>query len=459
MRYHFGYQTIMLAIFLSAASLLSTCSPQQTVESVEEHAATKIALDWNKLLLELEWHTPGYRPPVSARMFAYAEMAAYEAALPGMNGYVSLENTCPGFENIHFETTDYHLPSALNAAYAYIARAFFPTAPIEWQEKIKQLEAGNRQLNESNATALAIQYSINFGNKTAAAVWRYAMQDSMGHDGFMYNYDRHYKPRTTRGCWVSSEEHPMPPLLPYWGLVRPFVVNTQEKAVKPPIPFGETAPSAFYSQAMEVFSTVNSLSSEERWIAEFWSDDLPGLTITPIGRWISITNQCMEHSSISFPVVMETYLKTAMALCDAAIVCWDAKYKYQLERPETFIRRNIKPDWRPLHNNPSFPSYPSGHAMFGAAAAEILAAAFGADYSITDRTHQGRQEFMGKPRSFKSFDDMANENAYSRLLIGVHYRMDCEEGLRLGKIVGQKVNALSLHKGQAEAIRLNNATN
>jgi hypothetical protein len=40
---------------------------------------------------------------------------------------------------------------------------------------------------------------------------------------------------------------------------------------------------------------------------------------------------------------------------------------------------------------------------------------------------------------------MADENAYSRMLIGVHFRNDCEEGLRLGKLVGKKVVDLKLH--------------
>ena len=150
---------------------------------------------------------------------------------------------------------------------------------------------------------------------------------------------------------------------------------------------------------------------------------------------------------------MEAYLKTSMALCDAAIICWDIKYKYQVERPETFIRRNIQPGWSPFHSNPPFPSYPSGHAIFGAAAAEVLRASFGDNFSLTDRTHAGRIEFAGKPRKFQSFEEMANENAFSRVLLGVHYRMDCEEGLRLGKIVGKRVSEVSLHNEEVAALK------
>ena len=93
-----------------------------------------------------------------------------------------------------------------------------------------------------------------------------------------------------------------------------------------------------------------------------------------------------------------------------------------------------------MNSNPSFPAYPSGHSTFGAAAAEALSYIYGYDYAMTDLSHNGRTEFLGMPRSFSTFYEMAEENAYSRLPLGVHFRMDAEEGVRLGYQVGRKVN-------------------
>ena len=75
-----------LTLALIVASILATCSEKPGNESSAYLAAKQVAFDWNRLLLELERHTPGYRPPVSARMFAYVEMTGYEAALPAMLG-------------------------------------------------------------------------------------------------------------------------------------------------------------------------------------------------------------------------------------------------------------------------------------------------------------------------------------------------------------------------------------
>jgi hypothetical protein len=59
-------------------------------------------------------------------------------------------------------------------------------------------------------------------------------------------------------------------------------------------------------------------------------------------------------------------------------------------------------------------------------------------YGMTDYCHQGRAEFNGTPRTFGSFFEMAQENAWSRVPLGVHWRMDCEEGVRFGTEIAQK---------------------
>ena len=84
----------------------------------------------------------------------------------------------------------------------------------------------------------------------------------------------------------------------------------------------------------------------------------------------------------------------------------------------------------------------------GGAAAEVLTDIFGNYFPMTDRCHESREDFEGgKPRQFNSFYEMANENAISRVPLGVHFRMDCEQGVNLGIRVGRKVNQFSWKKG------------
>lgn len=421
------------------------CHPDPSAEPADQKAATRIAIAWNQLALDLERHTPGYRAPLGARAFAYVEMAAYESALPVLEGYVSLKKICPGYVPPPAPAGEHHhLPAALNAAYARILSRFFAAAPAAWQQRISRLEVD--QYNTWGAEES--QADIQYGRAVADAVWAFAQTDSMGVAGVAQPFDPHFPMKNEPGCW-QPDSGTSGPLLPRWGAARLFALKSGEITAHPTVPIGADAGLALHTEAMEVFTTAHELDKEAVWIAEFWSDDLPGLTLSPAGRWISIANQALAQAQPVFPKVMETYLKTAWALCNAGIVCWEAKYRYQLLRPDQYIRQHIQHNWAPLHAAPPFPSFPSGHATFGAAAAEVLTAQLGEHFRLTDRTHEGRAEFASMPRSFRSFEQMAEENAFSRVLMGVHYRMDCEEGLRLGKAIGQKISRLHLHWHEA----------
>lgn len=72
----------------------------------------------------------------------------------------------------------------------------------------------------------------------------------------------------------------------------------------------------------------------------------------------------------------------------------------------------------------------------------MLTAEFGHHFVLSDKCHEGRTEFKGTPRTFNSFYEMAQENAYSRIPLGVHFRMDAEAATDLGYKVGRRVNDL-----------------
>jgi hypothetical protein len=100
-----------------------------------------------------------------------------------------------------------------------------------------------------------------------------------------------------------------------------------------------------------------------------------------------------------------------MAMMDAAIACWDAKYAYFNPRPS-----QIDPRIKTLTGLPNFPSYISGHSTFSSAAATILG------HIIPSRQ--------------AAYDAMADEAKMSRLYGAIHYRSDIEVGEQVGKSVG-----------------------
>lgn len=420
----------------------------------------EVAHEWNLLFLKVERYTPGYRPPVSARAAAYIGLSAYEAVVNGMSDeYNSFNGHYLGLNVPKTENgQEYNWALCANAAYAKAFSLFFPTAPAAQQFEIISLEQRLQQVNQVQVSQDVINRSIEYGRAVAQAVYDWSATDANGHEAYLRNTSPDYVPPVGLGKWQPTFPDYLPGLLPYWGNTRTFAANSDD-SVLPPLPYSEDPNSQIYVQAKETQVLINNIKGgknfEDKWIAEFWSDDCPVLTFTPAGRWIAVTNQLVHEENLTLDEAIYAYAKVGMAICDAGIRCWGEKYKYNTERPIDYIRRVFgDSDWNTImcpdgsgrYYTPNFPGYPSGHATFGAAAAEVLTDLFGYHHPMTDKCHLGRVEFSSTPRSFQNFYAMAQENAYSRIPIGVHFRMDSEAGNSLGYKIGRKINALPWKK-------------
>lgn len=444
--------------FTSALLFLVSCQQDDDIPIIVESPGTaqyshKIPLTWNQLFLEFERYSPGYRPPVSARNHAYINFMAYEAVVHGSRGrYNSLAHF---FDNLTIENpepnVEYNWEIVLNAAYARGFELFFPVAPSQQQFQLLDISHALRSELQSRSEPEVYQRSTEYGRKVAETIYDWSQEDHWGHEAYLRNSDPKYIPPFGQELWKPTYPDFLPALLPHWGKVRTFAALSTDKS--PPPPQFSTHPSSrLYSEAMETRNLVNSIKAGERtedyWIAEFWSDDCPILTSTPAGRWVSISNQLVGIERLNMMETVALYAKVGMALSDAGVRCWGEKYEYNCLRPIDYIREYMEdPTWNTVmcpdgsggYYTPNFPSYPSGHATFGAAASVVLSDVFGDEYNFTDRTHEGRTEFRGAPRTFQSFEEMAAENAYSRVPLGVHIQADSDAGLNLGQIVGQRV--------------------
>ncbi len=436
-----------LFIVLLVGGLVYTAGCLYTTR-VEPSEAVQIALEWNQLMLDAEVYTEGYRGPVAARAYGYVGLAAYEAALPGLpRDFQSMSHMYPLLKLPQAPAhEEYQLSIALNAAYSSILSYFFLSTPATIKTKQEKLRKKWDDVLMKEVDSTTVRNSIHFGEAVSRAIYEWSATDSVGNRANLHNYDKNYKAPVGEGKWVTSVYFPMPPLLPKWGNVRPFVINTEDFIAKPLPPYSVQPNELYHAQAVEVLSLSKPLSAENQWIAEFWNDDRPGLTFSPAGHWLAITNQVISKERPSIEKTLETYLKIGFALSDVMVATWKAKYLYNLERPETFIQKNLAKEWRPYSPSPPFPTYPSGHSMMGAAASVILTHFYGDQYEMTDHSHKGLRDFVTEPRKFKSFDEMAKENALSRIFLGVHFRMDCEEGLRLGDLIGKEMVNLELEK-------------
>ncbi|MBK9270033.1 MAG: vanadium-dependent haloperoxidase [Saprospiraceae bacterium] len=452
-------------LIISGFVLLVSCrkdnvtDPNTTQLPTNEFSA-EVPLTWYQLMLEIDRFSPGYRPPAAARMMAYVGMAAYESVLPGMPEYKSLRTVYPNLNlPVIDQSASYYWPACANAAFSTSFKLFYPHIKSSDYIKIDQLEAKfeNQFLLEQAEDVL--KRSKTFGKLVAEEVYRYSATDLAGHEAYKNPRPSSYVPPAVgpngEKLWQPTFPDFTRALFPYWGQVRPFALSQSELIAKPPIPYSEDPNSRFFQQATETKLLAQNASFEDRWIAEFWSDDIFELTFEPAARQVAIANQMVIADKISLDKAVELYAKLGMAMADASIAVWNSKYIYNVIRPIDYIRRLMDPSWTTILNapyanikslTPEFPAYPSGHACFAGSAASILTDIFGNNRSFTDNCHVHRFEFIGAPRYYSSFHEAAAENGYSRLPLGVHFRMDSDEGLRIGYYAGKKVLELPWRK-------------
>lgn len=450
---------VVFLLALSGVLLFASCADDEVGSPAEKNLAKfqdgSVSLKWMQLYTEIDRYAINFRPAPVSRTLAYINIAAYQAAIAGMPDYQSVQGMLYG---LHLpppgKAGDYHWPTVVNTVYASLFKKFIPSnilvneQQLDLQFKILTLEQQFNDEFEAKLDGVVFDRSVEYGKEVANAVFDWSKTDKFGHEAYLNPRPLGYTPPQGPGLWQASAPDYRRALFPFWGRVRTFALQIDDKISKQPLAFSESAGSPLYAQAIEVKNTVQHLDFTKKWIAQFWSDDEPGLRMSNASHWVSIANQAIEKEQASLELALFTYAKLSIALSDATVACWNSKYTYNTEYPVSYIRRVIDPNWNTyyLSSMPDFPAYPSDHATIGAAAAEVLSSVFGYSYSMVDRTHEGRTDFFGKPRTFSSFYEMAQENAYSRILLGVSYRMGAEEGLRHGIQIGRKVNQMPFFK-------------
>lgn len=468
----------LLLLFVLGAVFFQSCREYQVEQppALVKSFDNKVFLEWNDVFLQLDRYAVGYRPGPVPHALGYLGFAAYEAVVPGMPSHNSMANLYPGLSIPKFdESEEYYWPAVINESYAYLMRRFFFHMENEYPQEFAKIEQTRLRLNDEYASKTSteiLERSKARGVEVARVIYEWERTDEAAHNAFL-NPQPPYNAPVGPGYWAPTIPDFTQALFPFWGQVRTFALREEEQLARPPIPYSENPQSLFFSQAFEVYSTVKNIkeggpgSFEQRWLAEFWSDDILGLTFSPPARLIAVANQVVADERMDLEEAAELYAKMGMALNDISVAIWQSKYVYNLERPVSYIRRVFPQyypdaaDWTTILNNPvsghqgvtpAFPAYPSGHSGFGGAGGKILSAFFEFNskhpgtYTFTDKCHIYRSEFNGTPRTLSSFKDLAYEDAYSRIPLGVHFRMDCDEGVRLGELAAQRVLELPWKK-------------
>jgi hypothetical protein len=442
--------------------LMAACSgPSEPIEITAEelHASTD-------KLTEVMVHDI-FSPPVASRVYTYPSIAAYEIMALHSESYHSLEGQVSGLTGI--PKPDKDAPVNYRLA-ALIAHMDMGRRLIFSEEKVTTFRDSLYGVWEKR-NPKEFEAAKAYGLEVAEFITAWMKQD---------NYDQ---TRTMSKFTVDTDDpsrwQPTPPsymegIEPHWNKIRPFVIDSaaQFKPIPPP-PFDMEKGSAFYKEVKEVYDISNEItakgdSSEEVAIAQFW-DCNPYVSVTrghlmfatkkisPGAHWMGITKIACRDTGSDFDKTTFAYTKTAIAMADAFISCWDEKYRSNLIRPETLINEYIDDSWKPVLQTPPFPEYTSGHSVVSGAASIALTDIFGPDFAFDDDT----EIKYGLPvRSFTSFRTAADEAAISRMYGGIHYRRAVEVGVKQGRDLGNfVVNHLQMQADKTPVASLTNSEN
>jgi PAP2 superfamily len=161
----------------------------------------------------------------------------------------------------------------------------------------------------------------------------------------------------------------------------------------------------FNASLQEIKQIANNRTAEELQIAEYWNNDPPGLW-NQIACNLTQSYHLNELRSARALALMNT------ASMDAGICCWKAKYTYWYPRPI-----QADPKIKTAFTTPNFPSYTSGHSDFSAAAGGVLSYIF--------------------PKESSDLQAKVQQASVSRLYAGIHYRFDCDRGVKVGSEVAR----------------------
>jgi len=381
--------------------------------SIGTPADADVVTDWNNAALDAI-RAERTAPPIASRSLAILHVSIYDA----VNGIART-----------------HEPYLVQSAVAASASRKAAASAAAHEALVNLFPASGSSFDALHAAILA--GIPNGPQKTAGITWGefvanqiLAARANDGHDAIVPPPGG-----SGPGMWVPTPPAFLPYLLPQWGFVVPFGMSSSSQ-FRPPGPpsLDSQQYAADYEEVKELGALVGSTRTEEQTeIALFWADGAG--TETPPGHWNSIAQIIGAAQGNTLEENARLFALLNIAMADAAICSWDAKYTFHFWRPVTAIAfAEPELNWMSFIVTPPFPDYTSGHSTFSAAAATVLPLFYGTE----DLPFTVGSDFLPDVyRSFPTCFDAAEEAAVSRIYGGIHFRSASEDGLQAGTSIGE----------------------
>lgn len=385
---------------------------------------SEIILDWNAIMQT----TVSSQPPFpQARFAAITQLAVFEAVNAITRDYKPYLGTITAAPEASPEA------AAVAAAHAVLRNYFPASAP-----SLDAAKASSLATIPNNPAKLA---GIAVGEAAAAAMIAARSNDGSAPASF-------FLPTSSN----PGEWQPTPGCTPaggaffHWQNLTPFAIRSAGQFFLFPPP---QLTSARYARTFNEVKEVGGVNSTERPqdrtnVALFYA------AVSPVGVFNAAARQISAAKGKSLSENARDFALINMAISDAAVATFHAKYMYKSWRPETAIHdaandRNDKtvPDatFKAFITAPCFPGYPSAHGTLGNAAARVMEESYGhGPFSIT----LSSAAVPGVTLQYATLDEITEDIADARVYGGIHFRIDQSAGALLGSRIGRYVYSHTL---------------
>lgn len=398
-------------------------------------ARADVVTDWDTVLLNAIRATGGGPGPV-AREGAMMHAAMYDAINSVDRGYAPIHTLL----NAPANTSE--IAAGAQAAHDVLT-GLFPVSQYPALDATLNSDLSNSLAAVANGPGKTAGINLGQAVTVSTLAWR-------ANDGSSATVP--YTAAPGPGVWQPTYPAYTDAWGAGWGNVTPMVLTngSQFRAPAPP-----TLTSQAYNAAVLQTESLGSINSTTRTAdqtaqAVFWANDLND-TEKPPGQLDAITQIVAAQQGNTLVENARLFALVNVTMFDASIAAWDTKFTYDLWRPIDAIREantvpgstlTADPNWEPLSDQvngftPPFPAYVSGHATVAGTWASTMADFFGTDNISFDAASDN----LAGTRHFDSFSSAADEDAESRIYLGVHYQFDADYGISLGDSVGNFVSA------------------
>ena len=389
-------------------------------------ARADVVTDWNKIMFEAALVPPATSPLVMSRNAAIVQAAVFDAVNGIERQYTPILVSAEAPKKASIRA------AAIQAAYAILVR-LYPGQKSFLDEKRAASLAALASATAAEKSAW-ITRGTEWGQTVADALWAARSTDSFTP-----------APPPFMGGMAVGQWRPTPPAMasgagPQFAYMTPWVIQS-------PSQFRPEGPPALNSARYladfnETRSKGNASSltrtADQTIACLFWNGSSANSFWNGVAVTLATERNLTQLNNARLLALLN------LAIADAAIACWEAKYHYVFWRPITAIplaETDDNPDttadacWAPLFATPAHPEYPSGHSSLSGAAAAVLANQFGNATTFTVKS----DVMPGVVRSFSSFSSALEEVKEARIFAGIHFRKACDDGQATGQAVATYV--------------------